>query len=160
MSSHSSDCVEVFPTVKESNNSADLERLVREISPASSEYVLLSLDRGVYIPELGRRICSINQLTRQQRASLTEDQLIQVFSFMANFPSALEASLAHRHGWYQPAEESSSSDHAMAGPSEAEQDTSSEVRNAPARPSRPTESAKGGRVKARAQRGRTRGRRA
>ena len=129
MSSHNSDYVEVFPTVEESSSLVDLEKLACEISPASSEHVLPSSDRGIYIPELGKRICSINQLTRQ---------LIQVFSFMVNFPSALEASLAHHHGRCQPVkDESSSSDHTAASPSGANQDTSSEVRNAPMGPGRP-----------------------
>ena len=133
MSSYNSDCVEVFPTAKESSSSANLEKLVREISSASFEHVLPSLDRGIYIPKIGRRICSINQLTRQQCASLTENQLIQVFSFMANFPSALEAGLAYHRGQHQPAEEeNSSSDHAIVGQLGDEHDTSSEVRNTPA----------------------------
>ena len=91
MSSHSSDYVEIFPTAKESSSSIDLKRLAREIKPALSKHVLPSSDRGIYIPELGRRICSINQLTHQQCASLTDNQLIQVFSFMANYgkPCAL-----------------------------------------------------------------------
>ena len=101
VSSHSSNFVEVFPTADESSNSVDLEQLVRELSQTSSEHVLPSSDRGIYIPELGKRICTINQLTRQQRASLTKDQLLQVLSFMANFLSALESSLAHRPGQLQ-----------------------------------------------------------
>ena len=161
MYSHSSNCVKVFPTAKESSSSVDLERLACEVSPASSKHVLLSLDRGIYIPELGRRICSINQLTRQQRASLTEDQILQVLSFISNFPSALASSLAHHHGRRQPLEEdSSSSDHSEAGPSGAEQNTTSDVRNAPAGPSRPAQPARGGRMKARAQQGSARGCRA
>ena len=161
MSSHSSDCVEVFPTTEESSSSVDLERLARELSPASSEHVLPSSDRGIYIPELGRRICSINQLTRQQRASLTEDQPLQVLSFMANFPSALESSSTHRHGRGQPVEEDNSlSDHSEVSPSGAEQDTTSKVRNVPAGPGKPAQPARGGRMKACAQWGRTRGRRA
>ena len=154
MYSHNSDCVEVFPTTKESSSSVDLERLACELSSASFEHVLLSLDRGIYIPELGRRICSINQLTHQQRASLTEDQLLQVLSFMANFPSALESSLVHRHGRCQPVEEDNSlSDHSQAGPLGAEQDIASEVCNALAGPSRSAQPARGGHVKIRAQRG-------
>ena len=80
---------------------------------------------------------------------------------MANFPSVLEASLAHRHGQRQPAEEeSSSSKHIAANPSEAEQDTSSEVRNTPLGPSRPAQLTRGGGVKVHEQRGRARGCRA
>ena len=93
MSSHSSNCMEIFPNVEESSSSVDLEQLTQELSPASSEHVMSSLDRGIYIPELGRRISSINQLTRQQRASLPEDQLISIFSYMANHPSAMGSSL-------------------------------------------------------------------
>ena len=52
----------------------DLEQLAPELSPASFKHVLPSSDRGIYIPELGRKICTINQLTRHQRASL--DQLL------------------------------------------------------------------------------------
>ena len=98
MSSHNLDCVEVFPTAEESSSSVDLERLAHKLSLASFEHVLPSSDRGIYIPELSRRICSINQLTCQQCASLTEDQLLQMLNFMANFPSALESSLTHRRG--------------------------------------------------------------
>ena len=50
---------------------------------------------------------------------------------MANYPSAIEASLDYRRGRRQPTEEeSSSSDHAVDGLSGAEQDTSFEVHNA------------------------------
>ena len=158
MSSHSLDCVEIFPIAQESSSSVDLERLVREISPASSEHVLLSLDRGIYISELGQRICNINQLTRQQRASLTNDQRLQVYNFMTNHPSALEVSSEHRCSQHQPIEEeSSSSDHAAVGPSGAKQDTSSEVCNVPAGPSQPAKPRKGGRVKALVTRGPTQG---
>ena len=56
-----------------------------------------------------------------------------MLSFMANFLSVLESSLAHRPGRCQPSEEdNSSSDHSEAGLSGPEQDTASEVRNAPA----------------------------
>ena len=123
--------------------------------------MLPSSDRGIYILQIDWRICSFNQLTRQQRASLIEDQLLQVLSFMANFPSVLESSLAHPRGWRQPVkEDNSSSDHSEAGPSGAEQDTGSEVCNTPTGPTRQAQLARGGRVKARAQRGRARGRRA
>ena len=81
-----------------------------------------------------------------------------MLSFMANFPRALESSLAHRHGRRQLVkEDNSSSDHSEVGPSGAKQDVASEVGNAPAGPSRPAQPAKGSRVKAREQRGRTRG---
>ena len=161
MSSHSSDCAEVFPNVEESSSSVDLEHLVHELSPVSSEHVMPSSGRGIYIPELGRRISIINQLTRQQHASLSEGQLLRVVSFMANFPSEMRATLSHRGGRRQPAEdESSSSDHNGARPSGAEQDTLLEVRNAPAGPSLPDQPVEGGRRKARIQRGRARGRRA
>ena len=73
MPSHSSDCVEVFPNAEESSSSVDLEHLARELSLVSFEHVMLSSDQGIYIPELGRRISTINQLTRRQRASLLED---------------------------------------------------------------------------------------
>ena len=56
MSSHSSDCVEIRPVTEDSSNSTDLERLAWELSPSTSENVLLSGDRGVFIPELGRKI--------------------------------------------------------------------------------------------------------
>ena len=77
---------------------------------------------------------------------------------MANHPSALQSSLEHQRGRHQLAEEeSSSSDHATIGPSGAEQDTFFEVLNEPVGPSGPTEPRKGGRVKARAARGRALG---
>ena len=151
MSSHNLDCVEVFPTAEESSNSVDLERLAHELSPASSEHVLPSSDREIYILELGRRICTINQLTCSQHASLTEDQLFQVLSFMANFPSALESNLAHRRGRRQPLDDSSSSDQSEVDPLGAEQDTGLEVRNAPAGSSTQAQPTKGSRTKARAQ---------
>ena len=153
--------MEVFPTAEESISLVDLKRLVRELSSASFEHVLPSSDRRIYIPKLGPRICTINQLTRSQRASLTKDQLFQVLSFMVNFPSALESTLAHRRGRHQPVEEDeSSTDHSEAGPSRAEQDIGSEACNAPADPSRQVQPVRGGRVKARAQRGCARGCRA
>ena len=74
MSSHSSNYVEIFPVAEKSSNSVDLERLALKISLASSKHVLPRLNQGVYIPELDRRIFSINQLTRQQCASLTDEQ--------------------------------------------------------------------------------------
>ena len=123
MSSHNSDCVEIFPIAEESSSSMDLERLAREISPASSEHVLPSSDQGIYIPELGRRICSINQLTHQQRASLIDEQRFQLYGFMANYPSALEVHMDHRCSRRQPTkEESPSSNHIAAGPSRVDQD--------------------------------------
>ena len=76
----------------------ELEQLAHELTLASSEQVMPSSDRGIYIPELGKRIFTMNQLTCQQCASLSEDQLLQVFRFMANFPSMIGASLAHRGG--------------------------------------------------------------
>ena len=75
---------------------------------------------------------------------------------MANYPSALEASLEHQRGQHQPQpneEETSSSDHAAASLLGAEQDTSSEVRNAPAGSSQLAEPRRGNRLKARVQRG-------
>ena len=115
-----------------------------------------SLDQEIYIPELGRRISTINQLTRQQHASLLEDQLLRVLSFMANYPSAMGLDLMHQGGWRQPVnDESSSSDQGRT-----DQDTSSEVGNAPAGPSRLVQLASGGRRKAQAQHGHARGRRA
>ena len=123
----------------------DLKRLAREINPTLSEHVLPISDEWVNIPELDQRICNINQLTRQQHASLMDEHRFQVYSFMANYPSALEASLDHRPSQRQPAEEeSSSSDHAIADPSGAEQDTSFEVRNSLAGTCRPAEPSKGG----------------
>ena len=132
--------MDVFPTAEKSSSSVDLEKLVRELSPASSEHVMPSSERGIYIPKLGRRISTINQLTSQQHASLLEDQLFQVLRFMANFPSVMGANRSHRGGRRQPAEdEGSSLDHNGADPSGAEQDTFSKVCNAPAGPSRPAQ---------------------
>ena len=118
-------------------------QLARELSPASSEHVMPSSGQGTYILELSRRISSINQLTRTQRASLTKDQLIAIFSYMANHPSVMGFGLTHRGGLCQPSEEGSS-------PSDqhgADQDISSEMQNAPAGPSRLVQPARGGRVK-------------
>ena len=155
---HSLDCVEIFPIAEKLSSSVDLERLARKISQTSSEHVLLSSDRGVYIPELGRRICSINQLTRQQRASLMDEQCFKIYSFMANYLSTLEASLDHR---CQPAEEeSSSSDHVTTSPSRVDKESSFGARNTPAGTSRPAELSRGGRTKARTLRGHAQGRRA
>ena len=138
MSSRSSDYAEVFPNAEESSSLVDLEQPTKELSPTSSEHVMPSSDQGIYIPELGRRISTINQLTSQQRASLSEDQLLQVLSFMANFPSTMEANLSHPGGRRQPVEDkSSSSDHNGVGPSGPEQDTFLKACNAPTGPDQP-----------------------
>ena len=68
MSSHSYDCVEMLPVGEDSSSSVDLEQLVREISLAISEHVLLSGDQGVFISELNHKIRSVSQ----QLASLTD----------------------------------------------------------------------------------------
>ena len=107
MSSHNSYCVEVFSNAEESSSLVDLEQLARELSLASSEHVMSSLDQGVYSPELGMRISSINQLTHHQRASLLDDQLFSVFSYMANHPTVMGSGLKHRGGRRQPFEEGS-----------------------------------------------------
>ena len=46
MSSHSSDCVEIFPDAKKLSSSVDLERLAQEINLASSEHVLPARTEG------------------------------------------------------------------------------------------------------------------
>ena len=57
-------------------------------------------------------ISSINQLTSQQRASLIDDQLINIFSYMADHPNTMGSGLSHRGGRCQPIEEeNTSSDH-------------------------------------------------
>ena len=63
MSSHSSDCIEIRSVAPDSSSLVDLEQLAQELSPITSEYMLPSEDRGVCIPELGRKIQSVSQLT-------------------------------------------------------------------------------------------------
>ena len=89
---------------------------------------MLSSDQGVYIPELGRRISSINQLTHHHYASLSDDQLINVFSYMGNHPTVMGFGLTHRGGRRQPFEEESST----FDQDRADQEITSEVWNAPA----------------------------
>ena len=91
-----------------------------------------SLDRGVYVLELGRKICSINPLTSQQRASLTDQQHFRIFRFVANHPNLLKGCLDHLRGRSQPTEEeSSSSDLPTARLLGADQEALLEVQNAP-----------------------------
>ena len=104
MSSHSSDCVETRLIVVDSSSSVDLEQLMRELSLAISERVLSSGDRGIFIPDLGRKIKSVSQLTSQQFASFTDQQRFFILSFMTNDPNPLE-----HNGRKQPMEEESSS---------------------------------------------------
>ena len=85
MSSHSSDCVEVSPDLEESSGLIDLGQLARELSLASSKHVMPSLDQGIFIPD---------------------DQLIDIFSYMANQPSIMGSGLLHRRR--QPVDEESS----------------------------------------------------
>ena len=56
MSSHSLDCVEVFPNAEEYSRLVDLEQLMRELSPALSEHVMPSSEQGTFTPEFGRKI--------------------------------------------------------------------------------------------------------
>ena len=98
MSSHSSDCFKISPIAKDLISSVDLEWLAHEISLVTSEHVLLSSNRGVFILELDCKICSVNQLTPQQFASLTEQLRFQIFSYMANDPNSLEGHLNHCRG--------------------------------------------------------------
>ena len=108
----------------------DLERLAWELSLTISKRVLTSGDQGVFIPELGRKIRSVSQLTSQQFASLTNKQCFQILSYMANDPKPLEGRLEHHCGRHQPREEeSSSTDPPPAQPSEADQEASSEAQN-------------------------------
>ena len=161
MSSHNFDCVEILPVAEDLSNSVDLERLAREISPATSEHVLPSSDRGVFIPELSRKICSVNQLTSQELASLTDQQCFRIFSYMVNDPNPLGGRLDHCPSQRQSTEEESSlSDFPAACPFGANQEASSEAQNALAGTNRSAEPSRGGCTKVRAYKGRVRGRHA
>ena len=156
MSSDSLDCVEFFPNAEEPRSSVDPEQFTRGLSPTSFEHAMPSSEQWVYILELGRRISSINQLTSDQRASLSNNVIFSIHSYMADHPTVMGSGLTHMGGRRQPSEErSSSSDQGMP-----DRETTPEVRNAPASTSRPTEPARGGRSKAHARRDRSRGRRA
>ena len=128
MPSHNSYCVKILPIAEDSSSSVDLERLAREISLATSEHVLPSGDRGVFILELSHKIQSVSQLTPQQLASLIDQQCFQIFSYMANDLTLLEGHLEHRRGRRQLVEEeSSSSNLPIACPLRADQEASSEA---------------------------------
>ena len=131
MSSHSFDYVKITPIAKDLSSFVDLKQVAQELSLTTSECVLLSGDRGVFILELGQKIWSVSQLTSQQFASLTYQQRLQILSYMTRYPNLLEGHLEHHPGRHQPAkhEESSSSNPLAVRPSEADQDFASEVRN-------------------------------
>ena len=135
--------------MEESSSSMDLEQLARELSPASSKHVMPSSDQGVYIPELGRRISSINQLTRDQHASLSNNVIFNVFSYMADHPTVIGSGLTHRGGRRQPSEERSSS----SDQGRIDKEGTFEVRNAPTSTSRPSQPARGSHSKSRARYG-------
>ena len=71
MSSHSSNYIEIRPITEDSSSLVDLERLARELSPTTSERVLLSMHIGIFIPELGCKIQSVCQLTSNNLLALS-----------------------------------------------------------------------------------------
>ena len=67
-----------------------------------------SSDQGVYVPELGRRINSIHQLTPDQRASLSNNVLFSINSYMTDHPTEAGFGLTYRRGQRLPFEKGSS----------------------------------------------------
>ena len=108
MSSNRSDCVEFFLNTEEPHSSLGPGQFVEESSSSSSEHVMPSSDQGVYVPELGRRINSIHQLTPDQRASLSNNVLFSIDSYMVDYPIEAGSSMTHRRGRRQPSEEGGS----------------------------------------------------
>ena len=78
---------------------------MEELSPSSSEHVILCLERRVYVPELGRRISSILQLTPDQHASLSNNVIFSINSYMADQPTEAGSGLTHQRGRHQPSKD-------------------------------------------------------
>ena len=141
MSSNSSDCVEFFPNTEGPYSSLDLEQSKRELSSSLSEHVLSSSDQGVYVPELGRRICSLHQLIPDQHASLSNNVLFSINSYMTDHPIEVGSGPTHRRGRRQPSKKKGSPSY---------QEIIPEVRNVEASTSQPAQLARRGLSKARA----------
>ena len=71
-------------------------RQLEEAGLSSSEHVMPSSGQGVYVPELGRRISLIHQLTPNQRGSLSNNILFNINSYMANHATEAGIGLVHR----------------------------------------------------------------
>ena len=103
MSSSSSDGIEILPSIERLRGSANPKQM--EPGPSASEHVLPTSGNGVYVPELGRRSSSINQLTSDQRASLSNNVLYSINCYMADHRTKEAAGLTHRRGRRQPSED-------------------------------------------------------
>ena len=127
---------------------------MEESSSSSSEHVMLSKDQGVYVPELDKRISSTHQLTSDQRASLSNNVLVSINSFMADHPIEAGSGLTHKRGMRQPSEDRDPpTDQEMP-----DQEVTPKVRNAEASTSQPAQQVRRGRSKSRARCGIARGR--
>ena len=87
-----------------------------------------SSGHGVYVPVLGRRIISIHQLTPDQCASLSNNILFSINSYMADHATEAGTGLTHRRTRRQPFED-------IDPPSD--QEVTPEVRNVEASTSQP-----------------------
>ena len=103
MTSSSSDSIEILPSTVRLRGFVDPMHMGRGTS--ASEHVSPTSGNGVYVPELGRRISSINQLTLDQRASLSNNVLYSINCYMADQHTEEAASLTHRRGRLQPSED-------------------------------------------------------
>ena len=82
MTSSSSDDIEILPSTVRLRGFVDQMHMGRGTS--ASEHVLPTSGTEVYVPELGRRISSINQLTLDQRVSLSNNVLYSINCYMTN----------------------------------------------------------------------------
>ena len=127
--SGNSDYVEISPNTEEPRSLLGLRQL-EEMGSSSSEHVMLSSGHGVYVPELSKRISSIHQLTPDQRASLSNNILFSINSYMADHATEMGIGLTHRSGRRQPSED-------RDPPSD--QEITPEVRNMEASTSQPAQ---------------------
>ena len=119
-----------------------------------SEHVSPGSGNGVFVPELGRRIRSLDQLTPDQRASLSNNVLFSISRYMADQQSEGSAGITHRRGRRQPSEDNEDL-------SDLEARVAESVRTAPqASTSQPAAEGRTGRSRSRARRRNVRGRRA
>ena len=100
MTSSSSESIEILPSTVGTRGFGEPLDMGRGTSP--SEHVSPTLGSGVYIPELGRRIKSINQLTLDQHASLSNNVIFSINCYMADQRTEGTAGLTHKRGRRQP----------------------------------------------------------
>ena len=104
MSSSSSDCVEILLNTEGFRGFLSLRQLEGSGSSAS-QHVMPGLGHGAYVPELGRRINLIHQLTPDQRASLSNNVFFSINSYMADHSTEEGIGLTHRRSRHQPSED-------------------------------------------------------